>query len=84
MMNASRLRSKTAGFALNSFPDINNDFAKACESMRLTPVQFKRTVKRVTTNVIAHLEEAFDRSFLSDDFKTHCRVLVRERLAVFR
>ena len=60
-----------------------NDFAKACESMRLTPVQFKRTVKRVTTNVTAHLEEAFDRSFLSDDFKTHCRALVHERLAVF-
>ena len=60
-----------------------NDFAKACESMRLTPVQFKRTVKRVTTNVTAHLEEAFDRSFLSDDFKTRCRALVHERLAVF-
>ena len=61
-----------------------NDFATACESMRLTPVQFKRTVKRVTTNVTAHLEEAFDRSFLSEDFKTRCRALVRERLAVFR
>ena len=61
-----------------------NDFATACESMRLTPVQFKRTVKRVTTNVTAHLEEAFDRSFLSDDFKTRCRALVRERLSVFR
>ena len=61
-----------------------NDFEKACESMRLTPVQFKRTVKRVTTNVTAHLEEAFDRSFLSDDFKTRCRALVRERLSVFR
>ena len=60
-----------------------NDFAKACESMRLTPVQFKRTVKRVTTNVAAYLEEAFDRSFLSDDFKSRCRALVRERLAVF-
>ena len=60
-----------------------NDFATACESMRLTPVQFKRTAKRVTTNVTAHLEEAFDRSFLSDDFKTRCRALVRERLAVF-
>ena len=73
--------------SLRKFPsptwDINNDFAKACESMRLTPVQFKRTVKRVTTNVAAHLEEAFDRSFLSDDFKTHCRTLVRERLAAF-
>ena len=59
-----------------------NDFAKACESMRLTPVQFKRTVKRVTTNVAAHLEEAFGRSFLSDDFKSRCRALVRERLAL--
>ena len=60
------------------------DFAKACESMRLTPVQFKRTVKRVTTNVAAHLEEAFDRSFLSDGFKSRCRALVRERLDLFR
>ena len=60
-----------------------NDFAKACELMRLTPVQFKRTVKRVTTNVSAHLEEAFDRSFLSDDFKARCRALVRERLTMF-
>ena len=61
-----------------------NDFAKACESMRLTPVQFKRTVKRVTTNVAAHLEEAFDRSFLSDGFKTRCRALVHERQGVFK
>ena len=52
--------------------------------MRLTLVQFKRTVKRVTTNVTAHLEEAFDRSFLTDDFKTRCRALVRERLSAFR
>lgn len=50
--------------------------------MRLTQVQFKRTVKRVMTNVAAHLEEALVRSFLSDDFKSRCRALVRERLAL--
>ena len=59
-----------------------NDFRKSCESMRLTPVQFTRTVRRVTNAVAANLDEAFDRSFLSDDFKSRCRALVRERLAL--
>ena len=57
-----------------------NDFRKSCESMRLTPVQFTRTVRRVTSAVAANLDEAFDRSFLSDDFRSRCRALVRERL----
>ena len=52
--------------------------------MRLTPVQFKRTVKRMTTNVAAHLVEAFDSLFLSDGFKSRCRALVRERQDLFR
>ena len=61
-----------------------SDFAKACEPMHLTPVQFKRTVKRITTNITAHLDEASSRSFLSEDFKPRCLALVRERLKLFQ
>ncbi len=60
-----------------------NDFQKGCETMRLTPVQFKRVVKRMVGDVHNYLEEAFDRSFLSDDFKSQCRALVRKRLSLF-
>ena len=60
------------------------DFRKAAESMRFTPVQFARSVKRVTSGVSAHLEEALDRSFLSADFKKRLRELVCGHLAVLR
>ena len=52
--------------------------------MRFTPVQFARSVKRVTSGVSAHLDEALDRSFLSADFKKRLRELVSGHLAVLR
>lgn len=57
-----------------------DDFRKACPSMRLTDVQFTRTLKRVSTGVRDNLDEAFDRSFLSDGFKKRCRDLITARL----
>ena len=56
------------------------DFRKSCSSMRLTDVQFTRTLKRIAKGVSAHLDEAFDRSFLSDGFKQRCRDLILARL----
>ena len=60
------------------------DFRKAAEAMRFTPVQFARSVRRVTSGVSAHLGEALDRSFLSADFKKRLRELVAAHLAVLR
>ena len=60
------------------------DFRKAAEAMRFTPVQFARSVRRVTSGVSAHLEEVLDRSFLSPDFKKRLRELVAAHLAVLR
>lgn len=58
------------------------DFRKAADSMRFTPVQFARSLKRVTGGVRAHLDEAFARSFLSDDFKSRFGKLVAAHLKV--
>ena len=52
------------------------DFRQAADSMRFTPVQFARSLKRVTSAVRAHLDEALARSFLSDDFKLRLGKLV--------
>ena len=60
------------------------DFRKAAESMRFTPVQFERTLKRVTKGLSDHLDEALDRSFLSTDFKKRVRSLIAEHVAVLR
>ena len=58
------------------------DFRKAADSMRFTPVQFARSLKRVTSAVRAHLDEALARSFLSDDFKSRLGKLVAAHLKV--
>ena len=58
------------------------DFRQAADSMRFTPVQFARSLKRVTSGVRAHLDEALARSFLSDDFKSRLGKLVAARLKV--
>ena len=50
--------------------------------MRFTPVQFARSLKRVTSAVRAHLDEALARSFLSDDFKSRLSKLVAAHLKV--
>ena len=58
------------------------DFRQAADSMRFTPVQFARSLKRVTSAVRAHLDEALARSFLSDDFKSRLSKLVAAHLKV--
>ena len=58
------------------------DFRQAADSMRFTPVQFARSLKRVTSAVRAHLDEALARSFLSDDFKLRLGKLVAAHLKV--
>ena len=58
------------------------DFRKAADSMRFTSVQFARSLKRVTSAVRAHLNEALARSFLSDDFKSRLSKLVAAHLKV--
>ena len=58
------------------------DFRQAADSMRFTPVQFARSLKRVTSGVRAHLDEALARSFLSDDFKSRLAKLVAAHLKV--
>ena len=58
------------------------DFRQAADSMRFTPVQFVRSLKRVTFAVRAHLDEALARSFLSDDFKSRLGKLVAAHLKV--
>ena len=58
------------------------DFRQAADSMRFTPVQFARSLKRVTSGVRAHLDEALARSFLSDDFKSRLGKLVAAHLKV--
>ena len=55
---------------------------RAADSMRFTPVQFARSLKRVTSAVRAHLDEALARSFLSDDFKSRLAKLVAAHLKV--
>lgn len=58
------------------------DFRQAADSMRFTPVQFSRSLRRVTSAVRAHLDEALTRSFLSDDFKSRLGKLVAAHLKV--
>ncbi len=58
------------------------DFRQAADSMRLTPVQFERSIKRVTSAIRTHLDDALARSFLSDDFKARLGKLVAEHLNV--
>ena len=58
------------------------DFRQAADSMRFTPVQFSRSLRRVTSAVRAHLDEALARSFLSDDFKLRLGKLVAAHLKV--
>ena len=58
------------------------DFRQAADSMRFTPVQFARSLKRVKSAVRAHLDEALARSFLSDDFKSRLAKLVAAHLKV--
>lgn len=58
------------------------DFRQAADSMRFTPVQFARSLKRVMSAVRAHLDEALARSFLSDDFKSRLAKLVAAHLKV--
>ena len=60
------------------------DFRKAAESMRFTPVQLERTLKRVLRGLDEHLDEALDRSFLSEDFGKRVRTLIAEHAAVLR
>ena len=59
-----------------------SDFRQAADSMRFTPVQFARSLRRVTSAVRAHLDEALSRSFLSDDFKVRLGKLVAAHLNV--
>ena len=59
-----------------------SDFRQAADSMRFTPVQFARSLRRVTSAVRAHLDEALSRSFLSDDFKVRLAKLVAAHLNV--
>ena len=60
----------------------HGDFRQAADSMRFTPVQFARSLKRVTSAVRAHLDEALARSFLSEDFKSRFAKLVTAHLKV--
>ena len=56
------------------------DFRMAADSMHFTPVQFARSIKRITSAVRRHLNETFARSFLSDGFKTRLDKLIGVQL----
>ena len=51
--------------------------------MRLTEVQYTRTLRRVLRPLAANLDAALTRLFLSDDFRSRVRASIRERLALF-
>ena len=51
--------------------------------MRLTEVQYRRTVKRILTPLAAHLDDVIDRSFHSDSFRERTARFIRERLKIF-
>ena len=59
------------------------DFREAALTMRLTEVQYHRTVKRILTPLAAHLDETLERSFLSASFRERTAAFIRERLKTF-
>lgn len=59
------------------------DFRTAATTMRLTEVQYTRTLRRVLRPLAANLDAALGRSFLSDEFRSRVRASIRERLALF-
>ena len=59
------------------------DFRTAATTMRLTEVQYTRTLRRVLRPLSANLDAALGRSFLSDEFRSRVRASIHERLALF-
>jgi serine/threonine-protein kinase HipA len=58
-----------------------SDFRAAAATMGLTPVQYRRLSGRMAENVRQNLDEAIDRSFLSEQFVARFRNLVADTLA---
>lgn len=58
-----------------------SDFKSAAATMGLTQVQYRRIVERIASGVRKHLDEAMDRSFLSDGFADRVRKLIESRLS---
>ena len=59
-----------------------SDFKTAAATMGLTQVQYRRIVERIGSSVRKHLDEAVERSFLSDGFADRVRKLIASRLSV--
>ena len=57
-----------------------SDFKVAAKTMGLTDVQCKRLSDRMVSAVKEHLDEAIERSFLSDGFKERIRALTAATL----
>ena len=59
------------------------DFRAAALTMRMTEVQYRRTVKRILTPLATKLDETLERSFLSAAFRGRTAAFIRNRLAMF-
>lgn len=60
-----------------------SDFKSAAVTMGLTQVQYRRIAERIASAVMKHLDEAKERSFISDGFADRVRKLVGSRLSTF-